>query len=96
MSEAPERIYAAPSFEEGWSRIGHWNVEFGWDLDDVEYVRWDVVKSLEAKLAKAVEIITVCRDMIDEVAHPSDPFSAMLNAYLAELEEDRYECSRKA
>lgn len=57
MSDAPERIYASPSELEGWSRIGHWNVEFGWDLDDVEYVRWDVVRSLEDKLVKAVEAL---------------------------------------
>jgi hypothetical protein len=38
---------------------------------------------LEARLGKAVELLTLCRDMFDEVAHPSDPLSMMLNDELA-------------
>jgi hypothetical protein len=44
---------------------------------------------LEAKLAKAVEVLVLCRDMFDEVAHPSDPMSVLLNTTLAELEGDK-------
>ena len=46
----------------------------------------DTIKELEAKLAKAVELLIVCRDMFGEVAHPSDPLSKMLNDTLAEIE----------
>ena len=44
------------------------------------------IEALTAKLAKAVELLIVCRDMFDEVAHPSDPLSKMLNDTLAEIE----------
>jgi chromosome segregation ATPase len=44
------------------------------------------IDDLKAKLAKAVELLTVCRDMFDEVAHPSDPLSRMLNDTLAEID----------
>ena len=57
MSEAPERIYARSDEMEGWSRVGHWNVEFGWDDDDVEYVRYDVEKSLKTKLENAMKAL---------------------------------------
>ena len=40
----------------------------------------------QAKLAKAVEMLTLCGDMFDEVAHPSDPLSVMIKTTLAELE----------
>jgi hypothetical protein len=46
----------------------------------------DRIEALTAKLAKAVELLIVCRDMFDEVAHPSDPLSKMLNDTLAEIE----------
>lgn len=39
----------------------------------------------EAKLAKAVGLLILCRDMFDEVAHPSDPLSVMLNETIAEI-----------
>ena len=41
------------------------------------------------KLNKAVELLTLCRDMFDKVAHPSDPLSKMLNDTLAELGETK-------
>jgi hypothetical protein len=44
---------------------------------------------LEARLGKAVELLTLCRDMFDEVAHPSDPLSRMLNDDLAEIEGEK-------
>ena len=44
---------------------------------------------LERRLAKAVEVLVLCRDMFDEVAHPSDPMSVLLNTTLAELEGDK-------
>ena len=47
--------------------------------------------ALEAKLAKAVELLTLCRDMFDEVAHPSDPLSVMLNETLAEIKGESHE-----
>jgi hypothetical protein len=46
----------------------------------------DRIEELKAKLAKVVELLIVCRDMFDEVAHPSDPLSKMLNDALAEIE----------
>ena len=39
----------------------------------------------EFKIAKAVELLILCRDMFDEVAHPSDPLSVMLNETIAEI-----------
>jgi hypothetical protein len=39
----------------------------------------------EAKIAKAAELLILCRDMFDEVAHPSDPLSVMLNETIAEI-----------
>jgi hypothetical protein len=48
----------------------------------------DRIEALEAKLAKAVKVLVLCRDMFDEVAHPSDPMSVLLNTTLAELEGD--------
>lgn len=44
---------------------------------------------LERRLAKAVKVLVLCRDMFDEVAHPSDPMSVLLNTTLAELEGDK-------
>jgi hypothetical protein len=49
----------------------------------------DRIEALTAKLAKAVELLIVCRDMFDEVAHPSDPLSKMLNDMLAEIEGEK-------
>ena len=49
----------------------------------------DRIEALEAKLAKAVKVLVLCRDMFDEVAHPSDPMSVLLNTTLAELEGDK-------
>ena len=46
----------------------------------------DKLAECEARLGKAVELLIVCRDMFDEVAHPSDPLSKMLNDTLAEIE----------
>lgn len=43
------------------------------------------IEELEAKLVKAVELLTLCRDMFGEVASPSDPLSVMLNETLAEI-----------
>lgn len=43
-------------------------------------------EAAEAKLAKAVEMLILCGDMFDEVAHPSDPLSVMIKTTLAELE----------
>ena len=54
--------------------------DFAWS------VHVQVMDDLNAKLAKAVELLIVCRDMFDEVAHPSDPLSKMLNDTLAEIE----------
>jgi FtsZ-binding cell division protein ZapB len=49
----------------------------------------DRAEAAEAKLAKAVEVLVLCRNMFDEVAHPSDPMSVLLNSTLAELEGDK-------
>ena len=49
----------------------------------------DTIEVLTVKLAKAVELLIVCRDMFDEVAHPSDPLSKMLNDTLAEIEGEK-------
>jgi hypothetical protein len=45
----------------------------------------------EAKLAKVVELLILCRDMFDEVDHPSDPLSVMLNETLAEIKGESHE-----
>ena len=39
----------------------------------------------QVKLTKAVEMLILCGDMFDEVAHPSDPLSVMIKTTLAEL-----------
>jgi hypothetical protein len=44
------------------------------------------LEAARADTKKAVELLIVCRDMFDEVAHPSDPLSKMLNDTLAEIE----------
>ena len=49
----------------------------------------DCIEALTAKLAKAVELLIVCRNMFDEVAHPSDPLSKMLNYTIAEIEGEK-------
>ena len=51
----------------------------------------DALEASQAKLAKAVELLTLCRDMFDEVAHPSDPLSVMLNQTLAEIKGESHE-----
>jgi chromosome segregation ATPase len=48
------------------------------------------VRDLEAKLAKTMELLILCRDMFDEVAHPSDPLSVMLNETLAEIKGESH------
>ncbi len=57
----------------------------------MEYMKhWEGrAEAAEAKLAKAVKVLVLCRDMFDEVAHPSDPMSVLLNTTLAELEGDK-------
>jgi chorismate synthase len=57
--------------------------DFAWS------VHVQVMDDLNAKLAKAVELLIVCRDMFDEVAHPSDPLSKMLNDTLAEIKGEK-------
>ena len=57
--------------------------DFAWS------VHVQVMDDLNAKLAKAVELLIVCRDMFDEVAHPSDPLSKMLNDTLADIKGEK-------
>jgi hypothetical protein len=47
------------------------------------------LEAARADTEKAVELLIVCRDMFDEVAHPSDPLSKMLNDTLAEIEGEK-------
>jgi predicted enzyme involved in methoxymalonyl-ACP biosynthesis len=44
------------------------------------------IEELEAKLAKAVELIALCRKMQTQVAHPKDPLMVLIDTTLAELE----------
>jgi len=63
MSEAPERIYAAPpSDDREWkSGAGEWDASRYWTADGAtEYVRADRIEELEAKLARAVEALAWC------------------------------------
>lgn len=54
--------------------------DFAWSIHE------EAMADLRAKLAKAVEMLILCRDMFDEVAHPSDPLSVLIKTSLAELE----------
>ena len=60
-------------------------------MDDLDAINVEKIEALEAKLAKAVELLILCRDMFDEVAHPSDPLSVMLNEALAEIKGESHE-----
>ena len=42
-------------------------------------------EALEAKLAKAVETISLCRKMQAQFAHPEDPLMVLLDTTIAEL-----------
>ena len=75
--------------------VGHY-VHCGWghELSPDDLISDDVaeiISKLEAKLTKAVELLILCRDMFDEVAHPSDPLSVMLNEALAEIKGESHE-----
>jgi ABC-type uncharacterized transport system ATPase subunit len=43
------------------------------------------IKELEAKLAKAVETISLCRKMQAQFAHTEDPLMVLLDTTIAEL-----------
>jgi len=45
----------------------------------------DRIEGLEAKLAKAVETISLCRKMQAQFAHTEDPLMVLLDTTLAEL-----------
>ena len=45
----------------------------------------DRIEELEAKLAKAVETISLCRKMQAQFAHTEDPLMVLLDTTLAEL-----------
>jgi hypothetical protein len=81
--ELVKRLRKRQEFEsiDGYKRI-EWK-----DEDALEAA--DRIEELTAKLAKAVELLIVCRDMFGEVAHPSDPLSKMLNDTLAEIEGEK-------
>ena len=51
----------------------------------------EIMDDRDAKLAKAVELLTLCRDMFGEVASPSDPLSVMLNETLAEIKGESHD-----
>lgn len=61
------------------------------DLSQQHIAEWNRAETAEAKLAKAVELLTLCRDMFGEVASPSDPLSVMLNETLAEIKGESHE-----
>ena len=45
----------------------------------------DRIEELEAKLAKAVETISLCRKMQAQFAHTEDPLIVLLDTTIAEL-----------
>jgi hypothetical protein len=45
----------------------------------------DRIEQLEAKLAKAVETISLCRKMQAQFAHTEDPLMVLLDTTIAEL-----------
>jgi len=57
MNRPPKEIWAHPHDEEGWSRVGRWNVEFAWHEDEQLYVRADVTDAaVAAALATAAAV----------------------------------------
>ena len=70
MSEAPERISIYP-IEGTWACGG---IEFSEsdEPEQVEYVRADRIKELEAKLANAVEALDVASMHISQNTHDDD------------------------
>ena len=56
------------------------------DLEDAKDAAEAKLTECEARLGKAVEMLILCGDMFDEVAHPSDPLSVMIKTTLVELE----------
>ena len=60
---------------------------FDWVLDELEIVDQaaDRIEELEAKLAKAVETISLCRKMQAQFAHTEDPLIVLLDTTIAEL-----------
>jgi hypothetical protein len=68
MTDAPERIFAHPHDDEGWTRIGRWNVEFAWHDDEIEYVRADVSRAaVEAAYIAGLEAAAKAADCGCEV-----------------------------
>ena len=53
--------------------------------DMAKYEYRDRIEELEAKLAKAVETISLCRKMQAQFAHPEDPLMVLLDTTIAEL-----------
>ena len=57
MTDAPEKIWAAPPWnDEGWeSGAGEWDVSEGWAVDrKVEYTRADIAQARIAELQEAL------------------------------------------
>ena len=68
MSDAPERIWIAPWREGEW-REGDWDDNEGKTLNDkpcIQYGPRDRIEELEAKLAKAVELLKEARQDLEE------------------------------
>ena len=51
----------------------------------------DRIEELEAKLAKAVETISLCRKMQAQFAHTEDPLMVLLDTTIAELKGQKDE-----
>ena len=75
MNRPPKEIWAHPHDEEGWSRIGSWNVEFAWHEDEQLYVRADVA---DAAVAAALERAA---ETADSIALPMDGRLAKAQAH---------------
>ena len=54
-------------------------------IENGDWVRATDYDALAAKLAKAVETISLCRKVQAQFAHPEDPLIALLDATIAEL-----------
>ena len=81
-----KKYYAVdPLHQEAADRIEAVEREWEWWRNECQKFREAWVQE-KSKLAKAVEMLILCGDMFDEVAHPSDPLSVMIKTTLAELE----------
>lgn len=77
-----------------WHRYGNLHTPFSEFNADVAMFyglkdATDSIEALEAKLAKAIELILLCREMQAQVAHREDPLMVLIDTTLAELKGEQ-------